>query len=154
MQPKGYSYEQNLLREVNIGEVAKTELKKLKDAEKISDASYSSFCRRTKQLYRTGVSELLRTFPLKNSLLRYLQVFHPLTRNVHHQSKEAVEQVATRSRPSPEGRLTSCPMNGCATCQKKFQRNGIVILPRTLMRMMMMPSSLMRKKTPSTVTSW
>ena len=33
----------NRLREVNIGEAAKTELKKLKDGKKISDTSYSSF---------------------------------------------------------------------------------------------------------------
>ena len=63
---------ENWLREVNIGEAAKTELKKLKDGRKISNASYSSFFRRAKQLYRTGISELLRTFPLKNSLLPYL----------------------------------------------------------------------------------
>ena len=63
---------ENWLREVNIGEAAKTELKKLKDGRKISDTSYSSFFRRAKQLYRTGISELLRTFPLKNSLRLYL----------------------------------------------------------------------------------
>ncbi|KAJ8033724.1 Myelin transcription factor 1 [Holothuria leucospilota] len=69
---------ENWKREVNIGEAAKAELKKLHDDKKISDASYSSFFRRTKQLYQKAISELLRTFPLKNSLLRYLQVFHLL----------------------------------------------------------------------------
>ena len=72
---------ENWLREVNIGEAAKTELKKLKDGKKISDASYSPFFRRAKQLYRKGISELLRTFPLMNSLLRYLQVLHRIVRN-------------------------------------------------------------------------
>ena len=43
---------ENWLREVNIGEAAKTELKKLKDGRKISDASYSLFFRRAKQLYQ------------------------------------------------------------------------------------------------------
>jgi len=100
---------------------AKIELKTLKDG-KISDASYSAFFRRAKQLYRNGISELLKTIPLKNSLLRYLQVLHPIVRNVM-QSKEAVRQVARRI---------------------KFQRIGIVILPRTLMR----------KKTLPRVTKW
>ena len=72
---------ENWLREVNIGEAAKTELKNLKDGKKISDASYSPFFRRAKQLYRKGISELLRTFPLMNSLLRYLQVLHRIVRN-------------------------------------------------------------------------
>ena len=65
---------ENWLREVIFGEAAKTELKKLKDGKNISDASYSSFYRRVKQLYRKGISELLKTFPLNNSLLRYLQM--------------------------------------------------------------------------------
>ena len=117
----------NWLREVKIGETAKTELKKLKDGKKISNASYSSFFRRAKQLYRKGISELFRTFPLKNSLLRYPQVLHPIVRNVM-QSKEAVRQVARRI---------------------KFQRIGIVILPRTLMMM-----SRGRKKTLPIVTKW
>ena len=95
---------ENWLREVNIGEAAKTELKKLKDDRKISDASYSSFFRRAKQLYRTGISELLRTFPLKNSLLLYLQVLHPTIRNVP-QSKGAIKQVATRIKAFPRGEI-------------------------------------------------
>jgi len=85
---------ENWLREVNVGEVAKTELKKLKDGKKISDASYSAFFRRAKQLYWKGISKLLRTFALKNSLLCYLQVLHPIVRNAL-QSKEAIRQVAT-----------------------------------------------------------
>ena len=55
---------ENWMREVNIGEAAKTELKKLKDGKKILDASYTPFFRRAKQLYRKGNSELLRTYPL------------------------------------------------------------------------------------------
>jgi len=93
---------ENWLREVNIGEAAKTELKKLKDGKKTSDASYSSFFRRAKQLYGKGISELHRTFPLKNSLRRYLQVLHPIVRNAL-QSKEAIRQVATRIKAFPIG---------------------------------------------------
>ena len=95
---------ENWLREVNIGEAAKTELKKLKDGKKISDASYSSFFRRAKQLYRKGISELLMTFPLKNSLLRYLQVLHPIIRNAL-QSKEAIGQVAIWIKAFPIGEI-------------------------------------------------
>ena len=95
---------ENWLREVNIGEAAKTELKKLKDGKKISDAPYSSFFRRAEQLYRKGTGELLRTFPLKNYLLRYLQVLHPLARNAP-QSKEAIKQVATRIKAFPRGEI-------------------------------------------------
>ena len=96
--------EENWKREVDIGEAAKAELKKLKDDKKISDASYSSFFRRPKQLYQKAISELLRTFPLKNSLLYYLQVSHPLARNAP-QSKEAVKQVATRIKAFPRGEI-------------------------------------------------
>ena len=63
---------------------------------------YSSFFRRAKQLYSTGISELLRTFPLKNSLLLYLQLLHPTVRNVP-QSKGAIKQVATRIKAFPRG---------------------------------------------------
>ena len=95
---------ENWKREVDIGEAAKAELKKLKNDKKISDASYSSFFRRAKQLYQKAISELLRTLPLKNSLLYCLQVFHPLARNAT-QSKEAVKQVATRIKAFPRGEI-------------------------------------------------
>ena len=48
---------ENWLREVNIGEAAKTDLKKLKDG-KIMEVSYSSFFRRAKQLYRKCISDI------------------------------------------------------------------------------------------------
>ena len=55
--------DKNWLTEVNIGVAAKAELKKLKDAKEISDASYST--------YQKGISKLQKMFPLKNSLLHY-----------------------------------------------------------------------------------
>ena len=84
-----FDKKENWLREVNIGEAAKTELKTLKDGKKISEASYSSFFRRANQLYRKGISELLRTFPLKNPLLRYLQVLHPIVRMLCSRRKQS-----------------------------------------------------------------
>ena len=78
----------------------KTELNKLKDGKKMSGASSSSFFRRANQLYRKGMSELLRIFPLHNSLLRYLQVLH-LTHYRHNSS--AVERSNQASCHTDQG---------------------------------------------------
>ena len=102
---------ENWLREVNIGEAAKTELKKLRDGKQVSDASYSSFFRRAKQLYRRITQDIsTEEFPsaLPTSVTPYRKICPAVNGKIRH--------VAIRI--------------------KAFQRIDIVILSRTLMMMM------------------
>ena len=83
----------NHLTKADIGQEAAATLNGLLSRGKISQRDYVEFYARSQKFYARCVSLLLKSLPLKNTILRDLQVLHPLSRQAQW-STDAVRRLA------------------------------------------------------------
>ena len=83
----------NHLTKADIGQEAAATLNRLLSRGKISQRDYVEFYARSQKFYARCVSLLLKSLPLKNTILRDLQVLHPLSRQAQW-STDAVKRLA------------------------------------------------------------
>lgn len=96
------------LSKADIGQEASKTLDHLLSSGKISQRDYLEFYSRCHMFYSCCVVRLLKTLPLKNKILRDLQVLHPFSRSVDW-STAAIRRLADAIKLMPREKIVFLP---------------------------------------------
>lgn len=102
-----YQDSSNHLAMPYIGHDTLHSLNSLKQEGKITERVYKEFLQRAKSFYMETVGALLKTLPLKNCILRDLQVLHPLSRHANW-SVDAIKRLAVAIKLFPREKIDPC----------------------------------------------
>ena len=92
------------LKYPDVGYDAKEHLQELLLSNKISNEDYHKFFKRAKSFFKDVVGQLLKKLPIDNSILRDLQVLHPICRT-SESSVEAIRRLAAAISLYPQDKI-------------------------------------------------